>query len=114
MVSGIAISNICSGFSKITLPWNEKMITSVSKSPMTVMLLNLGRNRFSKYSCPLCLIIKTRVSMPAVNGITTNNTTDRISVSHGTLTPLTPSKNATIGVNATRIIRSFVATCTTV
>ena len=35
-------------------------------------------------------------------------------VTSGTATLETPKRNFTIGTNATRIIRSFVATCTTV
>ena len=39
---------------------------------------------------------------------------DGIVVSHGTDTLETPSRNFTMGTNATRIMRSLVATCTTV
>ena len=59
-------------------------------------------------------ITLVRVTIPATKGITTNNTTDRNKVSHGIATPPTPSNNATIGTNATRIIKSFNATCTNV
>ena len=34
------------------------------------------------------MIIKVRVSTPATSGTTTNSTTDKISVAHGTSTPL--------------------------
>ena len=69
---------------------------------------------FSKYSFPFFWVTKYRVSIPPERGMTTNSTTDKISVSHGTDTLETPSRNFTIGTNATRIIRSLVATCTTV
>ena len=51
---------------------------------------------------------------PAAKGITTNKTTDRKRVFQGTNISLTPKSRATIGTNATSIIRSLVATCTRV
>ena len=54
------------------------------------------------------------VKIPPTRGITTNNTTDNINVVQGMETPPIPSKKATIGVKATRMIKSLVATCTTV
>src|SRR5665648_138151 len=90
------------------------MIIKVKSKPAMVILLNFGINVLLKYSSPLFLMTDMRVNEPAARGITTNKTTDNIKVFHGTATPLTPNKNATIGVNATSIIKSFVATCTTV
>ncbi|MPN64688.1 hypothetical protein SDC9_212464 [bioreactor metagenome] len=58
--------------------------------------------------------MKIRVKTPPTKGITTNNTTERINVSQGTVTLLTPSKNLTIGMKATKMIKSLVATWTTV
>ena len=74
------------------------------------MLLNLGINVPLKYSSPLFLISNVLVKIPPARGITTNKTTDRIRVSQGIETPLTPSRNATIGVKAISIMRSLVAT----
>ena len=51
---------------------------------------------------------------PATKGITTNNTTDNNNVSIGTITLVTPNKNATIGVKAINNIISFTATWTSV
>ncbi|MPN51908.1 hypothetical protein SDC9_199559 [bioreactor metagenome] len=87
---------------------------SVSKSPTMVTLLNFGKKPFSKYSKPRFLTIAVRVRMPPASGITTKSATERSSVSQGIFTPPMPSKSATIGVNAMRMMRSFVATCTTV
>src|SRR5574344_928543 len=103
---------MCKGLFKITSPWKENNNTNISSKPTIVALLNLGRNLFSKYSVPFLLLIYILVNTPAVNGTTTNKTTDIIKVSQGTDTLLTPSKNFTIGTNATRIIKSLVATCT--
>ena len=44
---------------------------------------------------------------PATKGITTNNTTDNNNVSIGTITLVTPNKNATIGVKAINNIISY-------
>ncbi len=44
--------------------------------------------------------------------MTTNNTTERKQRHQGTVILLTPRRKTTIGTNATRMIRSFVATCT--
>ena len=52
--------------------------------------------------------------MPATSGSTTYNTVDSSSVSHGTVTLVTPSRNAAIGANATTMIRSLIETCTSV
>jgi len=57
---------------------------------------------------------KVRVRMPAVRGTTTKRTTDTISVVHGMVIPPIPSNSATMGVKAIRMIRSLVATWTTV
>ena len=48
MISGMAIRRILRGFSTIILPWNEKMITRVSRRPATVTLANLGMNLRSR------------------------------------------------------------------
>ena len=72
-----------------------------------------GENIFSKYSCPLLFITPTLVYTPPTNGITTKRNTLRNNVLYGTETFETPSKNFTVGTNATRMIRSFVATCFT-
>ncbi len=77
---------------------------------MMVTLLNLGINWFPKYSSPLLLITIVLVRTPPASGITTNSVIDKSSVSHGTTTPLTPNKKATMGVNAIRMMRSLVAT----
>ena len=114
IVSGKAMSKIWNGLFIMTSPWNENNRIKVNNKPTIVALSNLLKNSFSKNSIPLFFITRYRVAIPAVKGITTNNTTDNISVSHGTNTLLTPNKNFTIGINATRIIKSFVATCTTV
>ena len=110
----MAINTMCRGFSKITCPWKAKISTSVSRSPMVVMPSNFLTKAFSKYSAPFFWVTKYRVSIPPARGITTNSTTDNISVSHGTNTFETPSRNFTMGTNATGIMRSLVATCTTV
>lgn len=91
-----------------------KISTNVRSRPTVVAESNLCINTFSKYSVPLRRVTKTRVRMPPANGITTNSTTLRISVSKGTLTLDTPSRNFTMGTKATRIMMSFVATYTTV
>ena len=57
---------------------------------------------------------KWRVAIPAARGSTTYNTVDRTSVSQGTVTLVTPSKNAAMGAKATTITRSFTETCTSV
>lgn len=63
-----------------------------------------------KICLALLLITKERVSMPPARGITTNRTTDRISVSQGTGTLDTPRRNFTMGTKANRMIGSLVAT----
>ena len=90
--NGMAINTMCRGFSKITRPWKAKISTSVSRSPMVVMPSNFLTKVFSKYSAPFFWVTKYRVSIPPARGITTNSTTDNISVSHGTNTFETPSK----------------------
>ncbi len=50
------------------------------------------------------------VKKPPLNGKTTKRITERIRVSYGTLILLIPSRNATIGVKAASITRSFTAT----
>ena len=112
--SGTAMSRMCSGLFKITSPWKENSNTKVSSRPMLVALSNLWTKVFSKYSVPLRFVTSTRVRIPPARGMTTNKMTDKISVSHGTDTLETPSRNFTIGTKATRIIKSLVATCTTV
>ncbi len=42
------------------------------------------------------------------------STTDVISVSHGTVIAAMPSRNPTIGANATTMMESFSATCVSV
>ena len=54
------------------------------------------------------------MAIPAISGISTNNTTDKNNVSQGTVTFDIPNKNFTIGTNAISIIKSLVATWTTV
>jgi hypothetical protein len=46
--------------------------------------------------------------------MTTKMTTDAISVSHGTVTLVTPSRRPAMGAKATTMIRSFTDTCTSV
>ena len=81
---------------------------------MVVALSNLCTNTFPRYLSPLRAITRFRVTTPAARGITTNRNTLRNSVLYGTVTFDTPRRNFTMGTNATRIIRSLVATCTTV
>ena len=57
---------------------------------------------------------QTLVSTPATSGTTTNRKILINNVLYGTTTFETPSKNFTIGTKANKMIRSFVATCTTV
>jgi hypothetical protein len=82
----------------------------VSSNPIIVVLLNLLRNVFSKNSAPFAFITDLLVMKAKTRGMTTNSTTDIMRVSHGMVIPLMPSKNVTIGINATRIIRSLMAT----
>lgn len=44
MVSGIVIKRMCSGLFKIFLFWKEKIIISVKRSLIIVILLNFFRN----------------------------------------------------------------------
>ena len=44
IVRGIAISNMSVGLLIMTLPWKEKIITSVKRSPTVVMLSNFDTN----------------------------------------------------------------------
>lgn len=110
IISGIAISKICKGFSRITLPWNENNSIKVNSNPMVVMPSNFFTKVPSKYSLLFALVTITRVIIPPASGTTTKSTTDKIKVFQGTVTLDTPSRNFTIGINATRIIKSFVAT----
>lgn len=50
IISGIAISKICKGFSRITLPWNENNSIKVNSNPMVVMPSNFFTKVPSKYS----------------------------------------------------------------
>ena len=76
------------------------------------MLLNLGTNLSSKYFTPLLFVTALLVITATERGITTNKITDIISVFHGIVIPLIPSRSVTIGIKATRIIKSFIATAT--
>lgn len=98
----------------IVSPWKANTMTSVSNSPVVVVLPNFGRNLFWKHSVPFFLIRAMRVGTHPVSGITTNSRTDRNSVLHGTEISLIPSRNFTMGTKPTSMIKSFVATCTTV
>ena len=96
-----------------------KSIKNVGKNPkglFVTWITNWLIKPFTMYGIAslFFFVTKYRVSRPPARGMTTNRTTDKINVSHGTDTFETPSKNLTIGTKATRIIRSFVATCTTV
>ncbi len=102
------------GLPIIVCPWKGEIIISVNKSPIIVILLNLGINVFSKYSRLRFFVIITLEIHPAASGITTNNTTDKNNVIQGTDISLIPKESATIGPNPINIIRSFVATCTKV
>ncbi|MCY1547860.1 hypothetical protein D9M68_839400 [compost metagenome] len=55
-----------------------------------------------------------RVSMPATRGSTTYSSVDSSSVSHGTVTLVTPSSKAAMGAKATTMMRSLIDTCTSV
>ena len=55
-----------------------------------------------------------RVSQPAASGMTMNTTTEVMSTFAGTTTFATPHRNITMGANATSMMRSFTATCTSV
>ena len=70
--------------STIICPWKENIIIKVNNKPIIVTLLNFGIKVFSKYSKPLLLVITVLETTPAVRGITTNKTTERNSVPHGT------------------------------
>jgi hypothetical protein len=65
---------------------------SVKSSPEIVTLLNFGINCFSKKSCPLFFISRFLVIIPPARGMTTKRITDKMSVSQGILTPLTPAE----------------------
>ena len=90
MVRGMAISRICTGFSRIALPWKANMIIRVSSNPMIVTLPNLGIKHSRKWVSPLCLIVVLRVITPLPKGITTNSKTESSKVSHGTDMPPMP------------------------
>jgi len=101
---------MCNGLFKIVSPWKENSSTSMNNNPAVVAPSNLVKNFFSKYANPFLFITLTLVKIPLASGITTNRTTDNISVSHGTVTLLTPSSNFTIGINATKMIKLLIAT----
>jgi len=98
----------------IVSPWNENIITRVKSNPPIVVLLNFVINFVLKYSSPFLFITFRLVIIPPARGITTKRTTESIRVSQGISIPPMPKRNATIGVKAIKIIRSFVATWTTV
>lgn len=113
-MSGIAISTMCNGFCRMVSPWKENRRMSVRSNPHGVTLSNLCTNTSSKYSLPRLLIIIRRVAMAVTSGITTKSSTESSSVAQGMVMPQTPNSRATIGENATRMMRSFTATCTSV
>ena len=113
-MSGTAMRTMCSGFDRMTSVWPAKMRISVRRSPMVVALSNLWMKVFSKYSLPWLLMTLIRVRMPPASGMTTKRRTLKKSVLYGTSTWETPRRNFTIGTKRTRMMRSFVATWTTV
>lgn len=58
--------------------------------------------------------LKNAWDLMHTRGMTTNKITESVSVSQGMIIPPTPRRKATIGAKATRISKSFTATCTNV
>ncbi|MPN58741.1 hypothetical protein SDC9_206454 [bioreactor metagenome] len=87
---------------------------NVSSRPEMVIPVNCFRKTFSKNSIPRLAITLVLTMYADTNGITTNKTTDIIKVFQGMAIPETPSNKVTIGINATTIIKSLMATCTSV
>src|ERR1051326_7502104 len=74
-----------------------------------------GSNVFSNHARPCVPINQARRTVPAVNGITMNTTTEYNKTLNGTVSDDAPvTRNWTIGTNATSMMRSFTDTCTSV
>lgn len=86
----------------------------LASRPKVVTLSNVCTNVVSKYSLPFRFVTVSLVAIPPIRGITTKRITLTKRVLYGTITLETPSRNFTIGTKAIRMMRSFVATCTTV
>src|SRR6056297_2846978 len=84
------------------------------KQPCNSYVVKLfEKNLFKIFQTP-CSYHMSTCHETCSQGITIKRTTERINVSYGTITLLTPRRNMTIGAKATKRIRSFTATCTRV
>src|SRR5690606_11087654 len=98
MASGTAISAITSGCATSVCAWKQNSSTTVAISPTTDHGLSAATPRASRAGPSRSH--HWRVTAPATSGSTTYSTTLSSSVSHGTVTSVTPSRNAAIGANA--------------
>ena len=89
------------GRDRITSPWKPNSSTTVASRPKMDKGLIRDVKVPTAASATAALAarraISIRVMTPAASGITTYRTTDRTSVSHGTVMSVTPSSRATIG-----------------
>ena len=115
MVSGIAMSTMCSGFDDDGLALEDEDDHERREQRRDRDRRERRQERLLEPREPLAPdeLRRARPS-PSASGTTTKSTTDRMTVSHGHDDLRQPSRNITIGAKATRMIRSFTATCTSV
>ncbi len=92
--------------------WKANNRTTVEIKPMMDTGLIPATNDVIASDDFFCKIL--RVIMPAIKGKTTYKTVDKTKVFQGTVTLVTPNKNAAIGAKATTMIKSLTDTCTKV
>lgn len=92
-------------------PWKTKRSTRVIKSPIGVIFSTMLIKCESSHFSPFFLTVIIRVNAPNPSGSATYNKTERKSVSRGTWNPVdNPKRNIPIGVNTTKMRRSFIDT----